>query len=48
MEAAGAQDWLLRKHEAGNIFGPLPFAQLPHWACSVRLGEITDAIARSN
>ena len=27
MEAAAGQDWFLRKHEEGSIFGPLPFAQ---------------------
>jgi hypothetical protein len=32
MEAAAAQDLFLRKHEDGNIFGPLPFAQLSRWA----------------
>jgi hypothetical protein len=32
MEPAAAQDWFLRKHEDGQLFGPLPFAQLAHWA----------------
>ena len=37
MEAATAQDWFLRKHEDGNIFGPLPFAQLARWASSAQV-----------
>src|SRR2546421_5564719 len=37
MEAAGAQDWFLRKHEDGTIFGPLPFAQLARWASSAQV-----------
>lgn len=37
MEAAAAQDWFLRKYEDGNIFGPLPFAQLAHWASSAQV-----------
>ena len=37
MEAAAAQDWFLRKHEEGNIFGPLPFAQLALWASSAQV-----------
>jgi hypothetical protein len=37
MEAAAAQDWFLRKHEDGNIFGPLPFAQLARWAASAQV-----------
>ena len=36
MEAA-AQDWFLRKHEDGSIFGPLPFAQLARWASSAQV-----------
>ena len=36
MEAA-AQDWFLRKQEDGNIFGPLPFAQLARWASSAQV-----------
>jgi hypothetical protein len=36
MEAA-AQDWFLRKHEDGNVFGPLPFAQLARWASSAQV-----------
>jgi hypothetical protein len=37
MEAAAAQDWFLRKHEDGNVFGPLPFAQLARWASSAQV-----------
>ena len=37
MDAAAAQDWFLRKHEDGNIFGPLPFAQLSRWASSAQV-----------
>jgi hypothetical protein len=32
MDPAAAQDWFLRKHEDGQLFGPLPFAQLARWA----------------
>src|SRR5436190_24098093 len=37
MEAVAVQDWFLRKHEDGNIFGPLPFAQLARWASSAQV-----------
>ena len=37
MEAVAAQDWFLRKHEDGNVFGPLPFAQLARWASSAQV-----------
>jgi hypothetical protein len=37
MEAAATQEWFLRKHEDGNIFGPLPFAQLARWASSAQV-----------
>lgn len=37
METAVAQEWFLRKHEDGNIFGPLPFAQLARWASSAQV-----------
>jgi hypothetical protein len=37
MEPAAAQGWFLRKHEDGNIFGPLPFAQLARWASSAQV-----------
>lgn len=32
MDPSAAQDWFLRKHEDGHIFGPLPLAQLTRWA----------------
>src|SRR3954465_15250615 len=32
MESLAAQDWFLRKHDDGQIFGPLPFVQLARWA----------------
>ena len=37
METADTQDWFLRKHEDGNVFGPLPFAQLARWASSAQV-----------
>jgi hypothetical protein len=37
MEAAAVQEWFLRKHEDGSIFGPLPFAQLARWASSAQV-----------
>lgn len=37
MEDSAAQEWFLRKHEDGNIFGPLPFAQLARWASSAQV-----------
>ena len=37
MDAAAAQEWFLRKHEDGNLFGPLPFAQLARWASSAQV-----------
>lgn len=32
MDSPAARSWFLRKQEDGNIFGPLPFAQLAQWA----------------
>jgi hypothetical protein len=37
MDPAATQDWFLRKYEDGNIFGPLPFAQLARWASSAQV-----------
>ena len=37
MEAATAQEWFLRKHEDGGMFGPLPFEQLARWAWSAQV-----------
>lgn len=47
METAAAQEWFLRKHEDGNIFGPLPFAQLARWACSAQVAP-HDAVSRDH
>lgn len=48
MDASSAQEWFLRKHEEGNIFGPLPFAQLARWASSAQVaphdGVSTDQV----
>ncbi|MBA3830428.1 MAG: hypothetical protein H0X34_00750 [Chthoniobacterales bacterium] len=32
METAGQQNWFLRKHVDGSVFGPLPFEQMRRWA----------------
>src|SRR4051794_30879800 len=37
MESAETLEWFLRKHEDGNIFGPLSFAQLARWASSAQV-----------
>jgi hypothetical protein len=37
MEPAAAQEWFLRKHEDGSIFGPLPFGQLARWASTAQV-----------
>jgi hypothetical protein len=37
MDAAATQEWFLRKHEEGHIFGPLPFVQLRRWASSAQV-----------
>jgi hypothetical protein len=37
MESAAGQQWFLRKHEDGTIFGPLAFDQLAHWAMSAQV-----------
>jgi len=37
MDAPAAQEWFLRKHEDGQIFGPLSFAQLARWASSAQV-----------
>src|SRR3954469_18020167 len=42
MESLAAQDWFLRKHEDGQIFGPLPFAQLARWASSAQVAPHDD------
>jgi hypothetical protein len=37
MEAPSNQQWFLRKHQDGSIFGPLPFEQLVRWAFSAQI-----------
>ncbi len=37
MEAPTGQEWFLRKHEDGNLFGPLTFEQLARWASSAQV-----------
>jgi hypothetical protein len=42
MESAETREWFLRKHEDGNVFGPLPFAQLVRWASSAQVAPHDD------
>ena len=37
MDAATGQQWFLRKHEDGSVFGPLDFEQLSDWAATARV-----------
>jgi hypothetical protein len=37
MEPAGGQQWFLRKHEDGTVFGPLSFGQLARWASAAQI-----------
>ncbi len=37
MDAPAGQQWFLRKHEEGNVFGPLTFEQLARWASSAQI-----------
>lgn len=37
MDASSAQNWFLRKHVDGSIFGPLTFEQVRHWADSAQI-----------
>src|SRR5438105_6836220 len=37
MEPVADQDWFLRKHEDGSLFGPLPFEQLSLWAAAAQI-----------
>ena len=37
MAAPEDQQWFLRKHEAGELFGPLTFEQLTEWASSAQI-----------
>lgn len=37
MDAPSAHQWFLRRHEDGQVFGPLSFAQLEHWASAAQV-----------
>ncbi|MDQ6940216.1 MAG: hypothetical protein M3119_08690, partial [Verrucomicrobiota bacterium] len=37
MPASADQQWFLRKHEDGTIFGPLSFDQLARWASTAQV-----------
>lgn len=37
MEPSAAQQWYLRKHEDGGVFGPLSFEQLERWASAAQI-----------
>lgn len=37
MESAESQQWFLRKHDDGTVFGPLPFEQLARWAAAAQI-----------
>lgn len=37
MDEPHDQQWFLRKHEDGQVFGPLPFAQLARWASAAQV-----------
>ena len=37
MDAAGTQQWFLRKQEDGTVFGPLAFEQLARWASTAQI-----------
>jgi len=44
MEGSGGQNWFLRKHEDGTVFGPLSFEQLAQWAYAAQIAP-HDAIS---
>ena len=44
MEGPGGQNWFLRKHEDGTVFGPLSFEQLAQWAAAAQVAP-HDAIS---
>jgi len=44
MESAASQQWYLRKHEDGTIFGPMSFEQLSSWAWNAQIAP-HDAIS---
>ncbi len=37
MDSTANQQWFLRKHEDGSIFGPLPFEQVRRWAAAAQV-----------
>src|ERR1043165_10306240 len=37
MEQPSNQDWFLRKHGDGTVFGPLTFEQLEQWASTAQI-----------
>src|SRR5215212_6885090 len=37
MASATDQQWFLRKHEDGSVFGPISFEQLARWAWSAQV-----------
>lgn len=37
MDGPESQRWFLRKHEDGNVFGPLSFDQLSRWASAAQI-----------
>ena len=44
MDEPSAQQWFLRKHEDGSIFGPISFEQLAEWASTAQIAP-HDAIS---
>jgi hypothetical protein len=44
MDEPSSQQWFLRKHEDGSIFGPISFAQLSEWASTAQIAP-HDAIS---
>ena len=44
MDEPSGQQWFLRKHEDGTVFGPLPFEQLAKWAATAQVAP-HDAIS---
>ena len=44
MDEPSNQQWFLRKHEGGNIFGPISFDQLSEWAMTAQIAP-HDAIS---
>ena len=44
MEGPSGQNWFLRKHEDGTVFGPMSFDQLAQWASAAQVAP-HDAIS---